>query len=372
MKNCTGIIFSNQTTNKYGSLSKTRPDYMLPYGGRYRIIDFALSNMSNYNLAQVMLYAGKNVRSTLDHIGDGENWELNRRSNGLLINPPSFDEMTNSRSEILTYYDSLTHYKYSKADNIYIENPMTIAKINLKEAYDEFKEKNYDVMLIYKAMEDEDELYVGMNKLILDSQGKFVNVGVNLGRDQVFNLYLNRMFIKKDVFVDVTMDAVENGNAQTLVQAIMNKQSQLKIGVFEVDCWAGVIHDSASYYRSNMNLLKKEVYDELFYKGGLVYTKSKDEPSTLYKDGSKVSNSLIANGCIIEGQVENSVVFRGVHVGKDAVVRNSILIQKSEVESNAVVINGILDKYSRVEDGATLAGSRVLPYIVGKNVVITR
>ncbi len=372
MKKCTGIIMSNQLKNNYGSLSQTRPDYMLPFGSRYRIIDFALSNVANYNLSQVMLYAGKNVRSTLDHLGNGENWELNRRSNGLLINPPSFDEMTNLRSEIVTYYDSLTHYEYSNTEVVYVENPMTIAKINLSNAYEDFLDKDYDVMLVYKKTANEEKIYGGMNKVILDSSNQFVNVGVNLGTEDEFNLYLGRVFLKKEVFMSLVKESVENANAQTLLQAIMNHRSRLKIGTYEVSSHVEIIHDTVSYYRANLNLLNKEVYDELFYKGGMVYTKSKDEPSSLYKEGSKVTNSLIANGAIIEGQVENSIIFRGVRVHKNAVVRNSVLIQKTIVGENAVLVNTITDKYSQIEPGVAVAGAESHPFVVGKNEIIER
>lgn len=319
-----------------------------------------------------MLYAGKNVRSTLDHIADGKNWDLNRRSNGLLINPPSFDESTNNRSELITYFDSLPHYEYSNTPSLYIENPMTIVKMNIAKAYDAFKDNDYDVMLIYKAVDDEDNKYNGMNKVLLDSNRNFINVGINLGTENKINLYLGRMFIKKKVFMDVIKDAVEKGNAQTLIQAIMNNRSRLKIGTYAVDTYAEVIHDTLSYYRANLNLLDREVYDELFFKGGMVYTKSKDEPSALYKEGSKVTNSLIANGAIIEGQVENSVIFRGVRIHKNAVVRNCVLIQKSEIEEDAVLVNAILDKYARVCRGVAVAGAGNHPYVVGKNAVIMR
>lgn len=372
MRKCTGIILSNQIDNSYGNLSKSRPDYMLPFGGRYRIIDFSLSGMSNLNLSNVMLYAGKNVRSTLDHVGNGNNWELNRRNNGLLINPPSFNTATNRRSEIMTYFDSLQFYEESDSQHIYIEDPMAIAKANLTEAYNVFKNNDYDVLLIYKKVKDEEGIYIGKNKLILDSSGNVLNVGINLGTEESFDLYMGRLFIKKKVFIDIIKNSVETGTAQTLLQGIVNNISRLKIGTLSVDCHVELISDIVSYYRANMNLLKPEIYEEMFYKGGLVYTKSKDEPSALYKDGCKVSNSLIANGAIIEGQVENSIVFRGVHVGKNSIVRDCILIQKSEISENAIFINAIADKYSIIEEGVQIMGAKSSPYVVAKNEVVKK
>lgn len=373
MKNCIGIINSNQTSSSdYKTLSKSRPDYMLPYGGRYRVIDFALSNMSNNNLSNVMLYSGKYIRSTLDHIGDGKNWELNRRNNGLTINPPAYDLKSGTNSEVRTYYDSMPYYEYGTQDNVYIDNPMFIIKPNLRKAYQEFEQGDYDVMLFYDEVEDPKGSYINMNKLILDASGNLINVGINLGTENKINLYVGKLFLKKQVFIDLTKDAIEKGNAQTMIQAITNNKSRLKIGTHKIEGHLEVIHDLVTYYRSNMNLLDEAVYGELFYKGGMVYTKSKDEPSTLYRDGSRVSNSLVANGCIIEGQVENSIIFRGVHVGKNAIVKNSILIQKTKIEEDAVVVNTISDKYAVVKKGVSLVGSIDNPFVIEKSQIIER
>lgn len=102
----------------------------------------------------------------------------------------------------------------------------------------------------------------------------------------------------------------------------------------------------------------------------MVYTKSKDEPSTLYAETAKMSNSLVANGCIIEGEVENSVLFRGVHIHKNAIIRNCIINQGTEIEENAVCVNTITDKNALIESGVTVAGSSNNPYVIGKNQVI--
>lgn len=370
MKNCIGIIYSNGPDDSYEALSKSRPDYMFPFGGRYRIIDFALSNMSNSNLSHVMLYAGKNIRSTLDHIGDGKNWELNRRNNGLMINPPSYDSLSGEKCEVQTYFDSLPFYEYTKADHIYLQNPMFICKNNIRQAYDVFVDDDYDAMLFYSRMADPEGRYINMQKLILDASGNFVNVGLHLGTQETVDLFLGRAFVKKQVFIDVLKDAVERGNAKTLIQALLNNKNRLKIGVYAVEDYVSIIRDIRSFYQANMDLLHPEVYNELFYQGGMVYTKSKDEPSTLYKAGSLVRNSLIANGCIIEGQVENSIIFRGVRIHKGAIIRNCILIQKTTVEEGAVLVNTISDKYAHIESGLSLVGSAMKPYVIGKNEVV--
>ncbi|MDD7592900.1 MAG: glucose-1-phosphate adenylyltransferase subunit GlgD [Peptoniphilaceae bacterium] len=375
MKDCIGIIISTRETQGrsvgFGPLAEKRPDYMIPFAGRYRIVDFALSAMSNYQLSRVMLYGGNNIRSTLDHIGDGKSWELNRRNNGLFINPPSY-EPQHDPSIIRTYYDSITFFEESSAQNILIMNPMTLSKVDLNEAYAEFKNSDADVMLFYKNISDREGYYTNMRKLILDENGNFLNIGVNLGTNEVFPLYMDYLFIKKDLFIELVTKSLEQGDAATLIRAINNYKNRINIKAYEVKTPVIVINNINSYYRANMQLLNPEVYDDLFFNGGMVYTKSKDEPSTIYADHAHVQNSLVANGCIIEGQVENSILFRGVHVQKNAIVRNSILNEKTVVEENAVVVNTITDKNATIARGVTVAGAYAHPFVVGKNVTIER
>ncbi len=366
MKNCSGIILSPGYEDGLGSLVKTRPDYMIPFGGRYRIIDFALSNMANYNVSHVMLYAGRNIRSTIDHISDGSDWELNRRSNGLLINPVVEDAHSGRHSDMETYFESLPFYEHQARENLYLENPMCLAKINLQTAYNYFEEGDYDILILYSEEQDDQGQYSGMNKLILDQSGRLINIGYNLGTNPKIELQIGRFFIKNKVFIDLVKDAKEKGNARTILQAVLNNRSRLKIGTYRVESRILFIHDIRSYYQANMALLDEAVYAEIFEKNGMVYTKSKDEPSTLYTDEADLNNVLVANGCMIEGKVENSILFRGVHVHKNAIVRNCIINQETEIMENAVCVNTITDKNAMIGEGVTVAGAVNNPYVIGK------
>lgn len=372
MKKCIGIINSGYSPETYNTLCKTRPDYMLPFGGRYRVVDFLLSNLSNNSILKVVLYAGNNIRSTLDHIGNGKNWELNRRRNGLMIMPPSYLSGKDIPNELMTYFSSMHYYENASEEDIYVANPMILAKIDVEDAYNQFLEEDLDVLLIYKRQYDPEGNYINDGKLILNDDGKLINVGINLGTEDEFNLYLEKMFIKKKVFIDVVKDAIEKGNANTLMQAILHNKSQLKIGTYAFQHHVEVIRDTKSYYEANLHLLDREIYDSMFYKGGMILTKSKDEPSTLYKSASKVMNSLVANGCEIEGQVENSVIFRDVHIGKNSIVKNSLVLEGARIEEEAIIVNSIIDKFGVIQKGAAIVGSPINPYVVDKSQVIKR
>jgi glucose-1-phosphate adenylyltransferase len=183
-------------------------------------------------------------------------------------------------------------------------------------------------------------------------------------------LFLGSVFIKKSFYLKIVRDAIETGTANYLKEALLNNRRKYKFNTFEHEGHVESIRNVKNYFDANMNLLDSEIYKELFSNYGTVYTKTKDEPSTFYKDEAKVSNSLIANGCILDGNIQNSVIFRGVKIGKNAIVKNSILMQKAVVEEGAVIVNAIVDKYTRIEKGVEVIGNQTVPYVVEKNLRI--
>ncbi|MDO5026617.1 MAG: glucose-1-phosphate adenylyltransferase subunit GlgD [Tissierellia bacterium] len=373
MNKCIGIIKSGKyLQTDYSSLTKTRPDYMLPFGGRYRTVDFTLSNFSKHNLSKVLVFAGANIRSTLDHIGNGKNWGLDKRHDGLMINPPSYVNHGDSTSEIQTYFNSLTFFEDANHEYIYISDPMVISRIDITKAYREFIDNDYDVMFLYRKQKDTDYEYLNARKLVFDEGNKPTNIGINLGTENIFNMYIEKMFIKKEVFMNLVKESIEKGDADNLLKAIFNNKHRLNLGSLEVFRHVEYIRDLNSYFKANLNLLNPGIYADLLLTGEGIRTKSKDEPSTLYVEGNKVTNSLVANGCIIKGEVENSILFRGVKIGKNAIIKNSLIFQKAVIEDNAVIINAIVDKNCTVKEGVFVQGTSNNPHVVEKNMVVKK
>ena len=371
LENCMGIINSSNASRNFGSLSKHRPSYMMPFGGRYRIIDFMLSNMVNHGIETVAVYTGKKVRSAMDHIGDGKPWELNRRISGLHIFPPQYSEDKSSRGDICQYYLTEDFLENSKEENIYLVSQNTLGKVDLTEAYNKFLETDADLTFIYKRQKNSD-IYLKSENLILDEDGNFINIGMNLGTEETFNLYTGTTFVKKSLFLKLIRESMETGEELYFREAISKNKHKYKMNSYEFKGHIEDIKDTETYYRANMNLLDKEIFHELFFQGGSIFTKPKDEPSTLYSEDSSVENSIVANGCVIEGRVENSIIFRGVEIEKGALVKDSIVMQKSKIKKDTIVVNSILDKHSLVGEGVDIVGTKSNPYLVGKNVKIRK
>ena len=150
----------------------------------------------------------------------------------------------------------------------------------------------------------------------IDKEGRLIDIGMNLGTQKSFNHYLEMLFMKKDLFLEIIRETIESGEAHYFKEALLARKDRYKINTYEFKGHVDYIRDIKTYYEANFNLLKKDVSMELFFEGGTIYTKTKDEPSTLYKETANVQNSLIANGCVIEGNVDSSIIFRGVKIGK--------------------------------------------------------
>lgn len=369
---CLGIISFEDIGCQFGTLCKNRPAYMLPFAGRYRLVDFTLSNMINHGMRTISVFTGKKTRSTFNHLGDGKPWELNRRMSGLSIFPPLIDDEKGRLGDVYQYYMTEDFLKNFKGKYIFITNPNVLSKINLTEAFEHFVETDSDITLIYKRQNNDNDNCINTDKLNIDEEGRLVNIGVNLGLELEFNMYMQMAFIKKEVFLEIIRAGMETGDDLNFKQAMLNKKDKYYINSFEFEDHVEYIKDTRSYYNANMNLLKDDIFKELFFKGGTILTKSKDEPSTFYPSSSRVRNSLIANGCIIEGEVENSILFRGVKVGKNTVIRDSIVMQKSVIEEDVVITNAILDKNATVRQGVIIVGTKSNPYVVGKGSVIIK
>lgn len=373
MENTIGIVNNSNLESEFSTLCKSRPVYMLPFGGRYRLIDFILSNMVNNGIKTIAIYTGEKIRSTMDHLGDGKPWNLNSRFQGLFLYPPLKQDPSIERlGDIADFYSTLSFLEMRREEYVMIVNSNIIIMENLDEAYEKFLETKADIMMMYVRQVDETGEYVNTDKLHIDDEGYVTNIGINLGTEKEFNMFVDAYLMKRDVLLKLVKTAVENGNANSLKDAIMRNQNRLSITSYELTGYVEIIRDLRTFFQANMELLNRQKFTRLFTDNGRVFTKTKDEPSTIYRNSPEVENCLIANGCEIEGDVENSIIFRGVKIGKGAIVRNSVIMQKAEVGEGAVIVNSILDKYVTVEKEVSLVGSVNQPYVVGKSETIKK
>lgn len=365
-----GIIFSNIHDTYLGELTKQRTLASLPFGGRYRLIDFVLSNMVNSNIIEVGVIAKYNYQSLMDHLSTVSNWDLDRKNGGLFILPPfGMGQSSVYGSKIDALFGALSFIKASKNEYIVMSDTNILCNIDYDEAVEAHAKSGADVTIIANH-----ETSKGANQdFVCSAEDGFVtDIKINTPCTKSDYCGMGVFIMEKEMLIKTITNAIAHGYTH-FERDFLQKQFMkgvLKIGVFEFD---GIVlrnRDIPSYYKNNMRLLEEKVRDDLFSAQSPIYTKVRDDVPTHYGDDSCVVNSLIANGCRIEGKVENSIIFRDVIIQKGAVVKNSLVMQGTVIESNAKLDYAIIDKDCRITTARSLVGAEVAPMIIHKGEVV--
>jgi len=373
MKNTMGIILTGGKNSRLKELSSLRSISAIPVGGKYRAIDFPLSNMVNSGITNIGVLTQYNFRSLMDHLGSGKEWDLDRRYDGLFIFPPylSGDESGWYRGTADAMYNNLTFLKRSNDDYVVIAQGNCIYKMLFDGLLDYHIEKNADITIVYREMTDllPDELTllgvldVNEEGRVTDLQEKPLHPGSKNGSMAVY-------IIRRQLLISLLEESAAHGYYDFVKDILIRKLNELKIYGYRFDGYWRNLSTIQLYYRCNMDFLNPDICHELFSENGRVYTKVKDAPPAKYNNEADVRNSIVADGCIIEGTVENSVLFRGVTVKKGVVIKNSIIMQGAAIEESSILDCVILDKNVVVTQGKHLKGDINWPVIVGKDVKV--
>lgn len=361
-----GIIFSNMHEENVPELVRRRTMASIPYGGRYRIIDFVLSNMVNSDIHTVGLVTSNNYRSLIDHLGSGKDWDLARKDGGIILLPPfseSQDKMYKTRLEVL---NSLKGFLGRRKERyVVMSDSNGIAKMNFSDILRYHEEKNADITMVthYGAVnKNKDFLTVDANA---DGRAIDMKRSPHLSENEKANVYVNIMVIDRQFLLNLVEDSVVHGYTSFEDDVLLKQTDTLKIYRYDFQGYYAGIDSMAAYYKHNMELLEKEVRDELFGNRD-IYTKVRDSAPSKYGENAIVKNSLISDGCEIQGVVENCILFRGVKVGKNAVIKNSIIMQDNVIGENISLDCVITDKNVVISDRKTLSGCAELPYFIQK------
>lgn len=372
MKDFLGIINLSENEDRIRELTLNRPLAAIPIAGRYRLIDFTLSNMVNAGIATVGIFTRNKFRSLMDHVGSGRPWDLDRKIGGLFIMNPMYDytSLIKRFGDIEHFKNSIDFIKSSKQEYVLITRSYMLCNIDLKPAFAFHKKSGADVTIIYKPVAgDQVDRYESCDMLKMNGDD-VEGIGQNTGRHDESNISMEMYMMKKDLLIDIIEKTIENGDADYLKQAVFNRMKTLDVKGFPFEGYLSVVNSTENYYRTSMELFETEIYDELFTRNGLVYTKIKDEPSASYTEDAEVNNAIIANGCIIEGKVENSIIFRSVHVKKGVHIKDSIIMQGSQIGEGAKLESVILDKNVTVSEKKNLSGAKENPYVIKKGATV--
>lgn len=367
MGNVLGLVFANMHDTTLGDMTKNRTMGSVMFGGRYRLIDFPLSNMVNSGISEVGVITKSNYQSLLDHLGSAREWDLARKKGGLYILPPFGNvESTLYRGRIEALYGAMSFIKHSRAKYVILSDCDVVTNIDYKPIVAAHIESGADITAVaHTGVYSSDDIKTS-TVFNVDADKNVTSVLINPDISGTCTTSLNVFVMSMDFLIETVNDAMARGNVSFERNILQEKCRELKIKIYEYDNYFSKLNSPESYFKSNMALLEPENARKLFVPKRSIYTKVSDNAPVKYDLDSKVSNSLVADGCIIEGEVESSVLFRGVKVGKGAKVKNCILMQGTVVGDNAELNYLITDKNVSICENHILTSSPQYPMYVGK------
>ncbi len=376
--NAAGIIFSNLHDRQVPELTRMRTMASVPFACRYRLIDFALSNMVNSGISNISVITHNNYRSLMEHIGSGKDWGLARRSSGVKLLPPFITAHANVHNALYTSrLEALKSVAYSisemREDYIVLSDCDLIVNIDLNDVIRSHIESGADITMVCKRLPVITADEKARTIFEADEDGRITDcithpeVGLR-DKDVSLNIWVaTRTYLQSAV-----QDAVAHDYSSFTFDIIAKNANRRNYRVYRYGGVCGDINSLAGYYKESMALLADhERWDSLFNaENRPVLTRVHNSPPTKYAKGAQVTNSMIADGCRIEGRVENSIIFRGVRVGPHAVVKNSILFQDAYIGEDADLNCVIADKSVVIRDRVRLSGHPDLPFYIDKSTML--
>lgn len=370
-KNALGIIFPNSHDALVPELVNERLMASIPFASRYRLIDFVLSSMTNCGINNVSLMVSNNYHSLMDHLGSGREWDLVRKNGGLNIFPP-FADKTNKPfvGRVGALAGILDFLRDAKENYVVLADTNVVVNFDYNALIDAHIATGADVTLVYNEQEFPESIKTttandkGFYYTFDIEDGRITKMFVNSRASGVQNFAMGISLIGRELLIDLVNNAYVHGEEYFERDVLLKQLSRLNVQAYKYDGYVARISDMRSYFEENMRLLDDHNLDALFSPAP-VYTKIRDDTPTRYIEGAKVRNIMVADGCLIEGEVENSILFRGVKVAKGAKVKNSILMQGTVVEAGADLEYVITDKNVTVTAGKGLKGTETFQvYIV--------
>ena len=364
------ILFTDtyDNSNKISSLSDKRTPASIPFGARYRLIDFMLSALVGASISDIGIITKSNYGSLMDHIGSGKDWDLNRKNGGLKVLTPFANDtvaLSDNPFDILHsvhgYIDSMLEEYCIIADSNLVVN------LDFKDMFAKHIETGADITVLCRdTMEKNGDIVLKRNQ-----QGKVEDIMIHTGGSDTINcVALNVYLLKKTLLCNLINKGVTYGWKDFGKDAIAKNFNELHIYGYKHNGYCELIDSPEIYLKSSLEMLDRKTRADIFRSDQPILTRIKDSVPTKYGDNASVSNSYIADGCMINGHVENSIIFRNVNVEKGTCIKNSIVMQNTIVEENAALDCVIADKNVRIRRNKTLSGCDTLPLIINKDRIV--
>ena len=371
--NAFGLIYTGEANARLRELTFSRSVAAVPFGGRYRVIDFLLSDMVNTGISNVGLITQRNYHSLMDHLGSGKEWDLHRKRDGLFILPPfvTKDNTGMYRGTVDAIRSVLGYVRRSTQRYVILTGSHTLYNTTYDAMLRQHIETGAEITIMYNVerefnrADQFDDL-----RLTMDETGRVTDLSLDPYFPTSSFRGCDAYIMEKERLEYLVEEAASHGEYDFMRDVLVKNVDKCRIYGWRYDGYVARLDSVSTFYKHNMELLDPAIRMDLFNPRTPIYTKVKDEVPAKYTDTGRVRNSIVADGCIIEGEVENSVLFRGVHVCKGAVVRDSILMQACYVGESSTLSNVVMDKGVLILNGRNISGYKTYPVIIRKGTTI--
>ena len=363
-----GVLFSNVHDEKLPELTQNRTMASVPFGGRYRMIDFPLSNMVNSGIYRIGVLCKSNFHSLMDHLGSGKSWDLSRKHEGLTLLPP-FDGSAGSSSRVDALASVRNLLAAAKEPYVLLADCDIICNMDYRKVLDYHIKNKADITAVYTW----GEVPANMNEPTvygLESTGQVKDLLINPKLDGPVNYGLNMYIFNRQVLLQIITDCASRNLSNFKRDVLQRNMFDHRFFAYQFDGYTKVIASIQDYYDGNMELMKEDVRQQLFDAKRPIYTKVRDDMPACYGADSCLNNSMVADGSVIEGEVDDCVLFRGVHVGKGSKLMNCVIMQDVTIGENCNLSHVIIDKNVTVKDGTTINGSASYPVSISKGSIV--
>ncbi len=344
-----GIVTSPGGYIRVAGLQDYRPIAAFSFLGRYRVIDFPVSSLSNSGIERIQVYVNQNPRSLTEHLGSGRIYNINSKRGKLQLLfkldsnlNPIYD------TDIQTYLTNLSFISRMHQPYVIITPGHMVFREDYGKLLDDHIESGADITMLYHKVNNAREKYIRCSVLNLNRQKGLKSIETNYGTDDERNIFMDTYVMKKDLFIELINKGVQRSSAARLIDVIAAGKDELDIRGIQHMGYFAAIMDMKSYFDANMELLDLNTAFDLFENEWPIYTRTTDSCPVRYLPGSRVKRAMVANGCVIEGTVENSIIGRGVEIHKGAVVKDCMILGHSVIGEDVHLENQIVDKWATV------------------------
>ena len=366
-----GIVNSSSKNIRVEGLEDYRPIGAFSFLGRYRVIDFPISNLSNSDIDRIQIYVQEKPRTLVSHIGTGRHYNINSKSGRLQIlfsDTAKRNDIYNT--DIAAYYENLECIEAMHHEYVVITPDYMVYSADFSTLIAQHIDSGADITLLYHSVDNAKEAYLNCNILNLNKQRGVLSIEPNHGNAKNRNIFMDTYIMKKDLLADLIKKARATSSAFTLTDIINELHNDLDVRGISHRGFFASITDFQSYYDANMDLINIKTAQTLFDSEWPIYTRTNDSCPTHYYGTAEIRNSVVSNGCQVEGTIENSILGRGCIIHKGAVIKNSVVLAGAEIGEGVHVENQVVDKLAKILHVKEVVSDPALPGYIKRGDII--